>query len=402
MNMKKYLFPLLTVVCMLTFCTACSDDDEKIVSPIQEATSYADANGLALTYNGTPMVGKSVTFVPDATQADKATLVLKGNFDLSSIMTRANLPVVGLSAGPGVLPGTAELSIPVTLQIKGDQCTFEGSSETDFCTFNYSGSASKSALQLALTEVKLKNNRLADTMWAPAPYDREGYTQEPIHIVWEAAKGIELFPGYEMPLQSLLTLVIRMPLIEAVPGQKVSPNDMLNYVLRKVSFGADGNIGASYVDAAKGGTSVLEAPYGVAQYVVLDDSHLKVYLNPTMIAAIAKQNAAATRASLEEVLAGLIPTLSGLLTDGVPLEYRLSDQGLQVYLTTDLLLPLLKAVAPLLQDPTLMAALVEQIKSNPDFADMSDLILSALQNLPAVIESTTKIEIGLNLLPYRV
>lgn len=397
--MKKFLFPLLTVVCMIAFCTACSDDDdEKIVSPISEATSYADASGLALTYNGTPMVGKSVTFVPDATKADQATLILKGNFDLSSVMTRQyTQPVVGLGAGPGVLPGTAELSIPVTLQIMGDQCTFEGNAESDFCTFHYSGRASKSALQLDLTEVKLKNNRLANTMWTPAPYDSQTFMQEPIHLVWEAGKNLEIVPGFEMSLLSVLQLVIRMPLIEVAPDQSLSVNEMLNYVLRKVSFDADGNIGATYIDAAKGGTAPLDAPYGVAQYVVLDDSHLKVYLNPTMIAAIAKQNAAATRDALDNVLAGLIPTLSGLLTDGVPLEYRLGDKSLQVFLNTDLLLPLIKALLPLLKDPTLMATLVEQIKSDPDMAGMADIVLTVLQNLPAVIESTTKIEIGLNL-----
>ena len=403
MNMKKYLFPLLAVVCTLAFCTACSDDDDdKIVSPIQETISYADSNGLALTYNGKQLIGKMVTFVPDATQADKATLTLSGNFDLSSVMTREDLPVIGLGAGPGVLPGTAELTIPVTLKIVGDECSFQGSAESDYCTFNYSGRASKSALQLDLTEVALKNNRLANTIWTPAPYDKEGYTQEPIHIVWEAAKGIELFPGYEMPLQTLLSLIIRMPLIEAEGDQELSVNEMLNYVLRTVSFGADGNIGASYVDVAKGGTSALDAPYGVAQYVVLDDTHLKVFLNPTMIAAIAKQNAAATRSSLETVIAQLIPTVANLLTNGVPLEYRLSSQSMEVFLNTELLLPLLKAVASLLQDPELMATLVEQIKSDPDMADMADTIIGALQSLPAAIDSTTKIEVGLNLAELRV
>ena len=398
MNMKKYLFPLLAVVCTLAFCTACSDDDdEKIVSPIQETISFADSNGLALTYNGNPLIGKMVTFAPDATQADKATLTLSGNFDLSSAMTRFEMV-----AGPGVLPGTAELTIPVTLKIVGDECTFQGSAESDYCTFNYSGRASKSALQLDLTEVTLKNNRLANTVWMPAPYDKVGYTQEPIHIVWEAAKGIELFPGYEMPLQTLLSLIIRMPLIEAEGDQELSVNEMLNYVLRTVSFGADGNIGASYVDVAKGGVNPQDAPYGVAQYVVLDDTHLKVFLNPTMIAAIAKQNAAATRSSLETVIAQLIPTVANLLTNGVPLEYRLSSQSMEVFLNTELLLPLLKAVASLLQDPELMATLVEQIKSDPDMADMADTIIGALQSLPAAIDSTTKIEVGLNLAELRV
>lgn len=43
-------------------------------------------NGLQLTGNGAPLLGKKVTFTPDATEATKATLRLEGEFDLSGIL----------------------------------------------------------------------------------------------------------------------------------------------------------------------------------------------------------------------------------------------------------------------------------------------------------------------------
>ena len=394
--MKKILFPLWLVALALTLCTACSDDDdEKLVAPIQETSVFQTGSGLTLTLNGNPIIGQQVTFVPDAQQADKAQLTIVSDFDPSQLLTRSDLPV--RPTGAGLLPGTPILSLPLALQISGDECSFQGSSETEYCTFSYSGRASRSALQLDFTDVKLKNTKLAGTTWSPLPYDSQDYTQEPIHIVWEAAKGIELFPGYEMPLQSLLSLMVRLPLIEMGNDQEVSVNEMLNYAFRSVSFGADGQIGASYVDVANEGTSVLQAPYGVAQYLVLDDSHLKVYLNPTMIAAIAKANDAATRAGVDETISSLLPTLLNLLVEGVPVEYRLDGNNLQVYLDTQLLLPLIQAVVPLLQDEELINLLMQQIASDPDMAGMADSIIAAFKSLPAVIGSTTRIEIGLNL-----
>ena len=73
--MKKNLFYyLFTVICSVTLFASCSDDDEKVVNPVPQ-TTFTGENGLQLTYNGAPMLGKKVTFTPDATNAQKATLL---------------------------------------------------------------------------------------------------------------------------------------------------------------------------------------------------------------------------------------------------------------------------------------------------------------------------------------
>lgn len=60
--MKKNLFYyLFTVICSVTLFASCSDDDEKVVNPVPQ-TTFTGENGLQLTYNGAPMLGKKVTF----------------------------------------------------------------------------------------------------------------------------------------------------------------------------------------------------------------------------------------------------------------------------------------------------------------------------------------------------
>lgn len=121
--MKKNLFYyLFAVICTIGLFTSCSDDDEKVVNPIPQ-TTFNSENGLQLTYNGAPLLGKKVTFTPDATEATKATLRLEGEFDLTGILKgqRSNMTS---PTGPGVFPGSPVTTLSVDLSINGNQCTF--------------------------------------------------------------------------------------------------------------------------------------------------------------------------------------------------------------------------------------------------------------------------------------
>lgn len=119
--MKKNLFYyLFTVICSVTLFASCSDDDEKVVNPVPQ-TTFTGENGLQLTYNGAPMLGKKVTFTPDATNAQKATLRLEGEFDLNGILGKAKSAAareeVSMPTAPGVLPGSPVVTLPVDLTI---------------------------------------------------------------------------------------------------------------------------------------------------------------------------------------------------------------------------------------------------------------------------------------------
>lgn len=77
--MKKNLFYyLFTVICSVTLFASCSDDDEKVVNPVPQ-TTFTGENGLQLTYNGAPMLGKKVTFLPMQPMLRRQLYVWKGN-----------------------------------------------------------------------------------------------------------------------------------------------------------------------------------------------------------------------------------------------------------------------------------------------------------------------------------
>ena len=228
--------------------------------------------------------------------------------------------------------------------------------------------------------------------WKLKPYDKEDPNEtDPIYLVWEAEKKV--FDS--LPIESVLKFALRMELIAAGADHKVSATEMLGTVLQDVTFMEDGNIVATYKDAANGGTEWTKSPVNLAQYVVENDNQIKVFLNPAAI--IAAVNNAGRAVDVQTVIQQTIQMLYPMLVNGVPVAFEQTEDALSVYLNTELLLPLLKTlVVPLLSDEEVVAMLVELMKKDPDFSEMADLAEPMLKAFPEIIESTTKVEIGLN------
>lgn len=401
--MKKNLFYyLFAVICTIGLFTSCSDDDEKVVNPIPQ-TTFNSENGLQLTYNGAPLLGKKVTFTPDATEATKATLRLEGEFDLTGILKgqRSNMTS---PTGPGVFPGSPVTTLSVDLSINGNQCTFSGVSETEYCTFSYAGKVTAGTMDLSFTDVTLKNTALAGTVWKPTPLanTEDGGMDEPIHFVWKSGTkaAIEIFPHpSEIEINDLLLLALRFPLFDDGSGDRVSVEQMLCSVLKDVTLGADGNIVATYMDAANGGTEWVTSPSNMAQYVVTGDNQLLLFLNPQAIMANVDNVEKSVRtvdvgAILQQAIAELYP----MLINGVPLTYTKEGNRMKVFLGTDLLLPLMKnIVAPLFEDEEFLNMVIEAMKSDPQFGGMAGMMVPTLKLLPEIIKNTTQLEIGLDL-----
>ena len=401
--MKKNLFYyLFAVICTIGLFTSCSDDDEKVVNPIPQ-TTFNSENGLQLTYNGAPLLGKKVTFTPDATEATKATLRLEGEFDLAGILKgqRSNMTS---PTGPGVFPGSPVTTLSVDLSINGNQCTFSGVSETEYCTFSYAGKVTAGTMDLSFTDVTLKNTALAGTVWKPTPLanTEDGGMDEPIHFVWKSGTkaAIEIF-GHpsEIEINDLLLLALRFPLFDDGSGDRVSVEQMLCSVLKDVTLGADGNIVATYMDAANGGTEWVTSPSNMAQYVVTGDNQLLLFLNPQAIMANVDNVEKSVRtvdvgAILQQAIAELYP----MLINGVPLTYTKEGNRMKVFLGTDLLLPLMKnIVAPLFEDEEFLNMVIEAMKSDPQFGGMAGMMVPTLKLLPEIIKNGTQLEIGLDL-----
>lgn len=402
--MKKNLFYyLFAVICTIGLFTSCSDDDEKVVNPIPQ-TTFNSENGLQLTYNGAPLLGKKVTFTPDATEATKATLRLEGEFDLSGILKgqRSNMTS---PTGPGVFPGSPVTTLSVDLSINENQCTFSGVSETEYCTFSYAGKVTAGTMDLSFTDVTLKNTALAGTVWKPTPLanTEDGGMDELIHFVWKSGTkaAIEILPGHpsEVEINDLLLLALSFPLFDDGSGDRVSVEQMLCSVLKDVTLGADGNIVATYMDAANGGTEWVTSPSNMAQYVVTGDNQLLLFLNPQAIMANVDNVEKSVRtvdvgAILQQAIAELYP----MLINGVPLTYTKEGNRMKVFLGTDLLLPLMKnIVAPLFEDEEFLNMVIEAMKSDPQFGGMAGMMVPTLKLLPEIIKNTTQLEIGLDL-----
>lgn len=401
--MKKNLFYyLFAVICTIGLFTSCSDDDEKVVNPIPQ-TTFNSENGLQLTYNGAPLLGKKVTFTPDATEATKATLRLEGEFDLAGILKgqRSNMTS---PTDPGVFPGSPVTTLSVDLSINGNQCTFSGVSETEYCTFSYAGKVTAGTMDLSFTDVTLKNTALAGTVWKPTPLanTEDGGMDEPIHFVWKSGTkaAIEIFGHLsEIEINDLLLLALRFPLFDDGSGDRVSVEQMLCSVLKDVTLGADGNIVATYMDAANGGTEWVTSPSNMAQYVVTGDNQLLLFLNPQAIMANVDNVEKSVRtvdvgAILQQAIAELYP----MLINGVPLTYTKEGNRMKVFLGTDLLLPLMKnIVAPLFEDEEFLNMVIEAMKSDPQFGGMAGMMVPTLKLLPEIIKNTTQLEIGLDL-----
>ncbi|MDO4181184.1 MAG: DUF4925 domain-containing protein [Bacteroidales bacterium] len=400
-NLLSYLFVALCSIPLFTSCSNDDDDDNFVICPIG-ATEYTSASGLNLTYEGEPMLGKLVRFLPDAFDGTKAQLTLEGEpLDWSSLLSRADASVSTM-ASPGVFPGSTSVTIDVDLTINGDQCSFSGVSETDYCTFKYEGKVSAGSMDLSLSDVMLKNDALAATRWNLLPYDELDANNGPVHIVWTSEKGVEIFSGFELPIESVLKLALSMPLIGEGDDAKAAAQ-MLNAVLQNVTFRPNGNIVATYMDVANGSTSWERSPSNLAQYVVEADGQMRVFLNPQAIMAATSRAARAARENnvggdMSAVLVQAIQAISRMVSEGVPLSYTRDADNMTVFLDEEVLLPLLKGiVVPLLQNEDFMNLIIEAIASDPSFGSMSGMVVGALQSLPEVINTTTELEIGLNL-----
>ncbi len=166
-----------------------------------------------------------------------------------------------------------------------------------------------------------------------------------------------------------------------------------------MTLGADGNIVATYMDAANGGTEWVTSPSNMAQYVVTGDNQLLLFLNPQAIMANVDNVEKSVRtvdvgAILQQAIAELYP----MLINGVPLTYTKEGNRMKVFLGTDLLLPLMKnIVAPLFEDEEFLNMVIEAMKSDPQFGGMAGMMVPTLKLLPEIIKNTTQLEIGLDL-----
>lgn len=311
-----------------------------------------------------------------------------------------------MSAGlvnPGVIPGESKVTFSVVLQPVENGYTFEGEHTTDNYTMKYKGAVEKGKLNLGLNVELLGDNPLMGSMWDLAPYIPWGDKSTPLHVVWESSKSFSVViipgtPAIDMQPGDLISMISGVGMIPVGDKGQKNLNEVLSYLLKSVTFMKDGNIVASYSEAADmASPSFKDSPLNMVQYAV-KNGKLYLYLNVEAIMAVATQ--ADTKAlDIETILPAILPKLLELIpmiSNGIPLGYSIEEGALKVYIDNELGLKIVDILLPLLENEEIVAAIKEAVASNPDFAFFIGVVEAVLEQAPEVFSKTTKMEIGLN------
>lgn len=434
--MKKFSLYPFAIAASLFVLAACSDDDNDtpdVPDPGPEPVvpfgpkdnyTYIDGEGLAMTYNGEPLLGKMVKITPNTQDFANPTITLTGAaLDLSQIMNQAAPTLAGratasdpsfLVSTPGVLPGSPEVSFPIT--ISETDGSFSGEGTTEYCSYKYSGTWSETdGMILQLSDVTLLDQTLGGTSWELPKTKNEDYVPgweeyygpewnyTGIYVKWESATELDL-QGWKMPIQSIIDLVFAFTKVE-VGDQSVGLQTALGLVLNDITFTEDGNIIATYLDEETGSFAV--SPKNIAQYVV-DNGVFKLFLNPQAIMAhelaIAEQASRAddgTGLDVEAImtsLMGLMQNYMPYVENGFPLIINQQEEGaMTLYLGTEFMMPIMSAAASLLSQPAIIALIKEAVADDPIMGSMGEMFDTMLPQLPGIVETTTALEVGLNL-----
>lgn len=443
--MKLKFIYSLAIAGMIASLSACSNDEPdgpdvpgepaiEVPGSTLEEKTYSEDN-LSLKLNGSAVVGKTVKFTPAADGTASVTLAgqpldineLLDGLDLGGLLggmvpqaapsrAEGNMTMPAIPTA-GVLPGSPSVTIPVVLEGKADSCAFKGVGETDFCTYKYEGVATADALNFNLSDVKLKNSSMAGTWNMPDflsdPNDpNSGKFLNVARLQWESKKGaeIELFPGFpmEMPVRDVLVMALGgVPMVQ-IAGSDMTAVQALSTVLKSVTLGEDGSVKAKYLDTET--NEVTESPADFAQYVVESSNVIRLYINPAAIIKSTAEVAAKSRSlDIATVINDLMNQVVPMFTQGIAVHYgqaisnidgdkiEYTESATAFYLDTDTLLPLLKAVAPVLADEGIVQAIQNMLASDPSMAGVAGSISGVLTSFPEIVNTTTKIEIGINL-----
>lgn len=366
--MKKNFLYLFTVLCTLSFFTACSDDDDPKDPTVLDVNAAYSGDKLDLKYGDSALLGKEIAF--DTKDGKTATITMKGLFNLSDIMPKSTEVIPSMA--PGVIPGEVTTTISnVPLILSGEKYTFEGEyTGAAGVKATYSGEVQKDKLTMAV-KATMPSNELVGT-WALAPIvpgESAGSANksQPINFVWQSDAMLDLSAvGFgKLPVSSVATLLAGAFISPAVAG-----------ALQSITYQEDGNIVASYKKA--GTSNWTTSPINLAQYYIANGK-MYVQLNIVQI-----MDLVASSKADNNPLAGLMAYLSA----GVPLNYTVVNGTAQITADKELLLPILG----LLSNETIAGMIIKAIPE-----EQQSLVQGMMAQLPEILATTTDINVTLNL-----
>ncbi len=373
---KSLIFGAFALFMAGTFVTSCSDDDTpKVVCPI-EKTTFNDVKGLKMTYSGQPMLGKQVEFTPSETDATKGVITLSG---APLIMSAGRENVSDAPVMSGVIPGEKTTTINVDLKIENDVVTFEGEDLNEAGRkVAYKGKVTKDEMNLDLS-VTMPKNSFAGSKFVIT-------SSSNLVLSWKADEFD--FMGGKYDIENALKMSLAFINIEGKTVDKYLPE-----ILGEISFLEDGNIQAKYKKSIKD-EEWIDSPMNIATYSVTSEGNIVLYINAAQIIAGVEGN----NSNIIQTVFGILPSLKSLLSDGVTLTVRNNENGtMSVFMDENVLLPILKDVKPLFENKDMVNGMIESInKVQPNFGGLAKPILNAMPN---VIDTTSDMEIGINIAP---
>ena len=376
--MKKNFLYLFTVLCTLSFFTACSDDDDPKDPNVLDVNTAYSGDKLDLKYGDSALLGKEITF--DTKDGKTATITMKGLFNLSDIMPKSTAATPSMA--PGVIPGEVTTTISnVPLILSGEKYTFEGEyTGAAGVKATYSGEVQKDKLTMAV-KATMPVGDLVGTSWTLAPLNPVAGSF-PMVMVWKSETPLKIDGNIIDPNIPAGTIIdVKVEDLLAQKNVNALVSGLLGGVLESITYQNDGNIVASYKKMTASSWST--SPINLAQYYI-KDKKLYVQLNIANIMA----TVAANKSKAEMPQLDLMTLLGSLLSTGVPLDYNIKDGALQVTAGTSLLLPILKVVTSDEVFPLIQTMLPE---STPE------IMKGLLSQIPGVVNGTTEISGTLNL-----
>lgn len=405
------------------FFGGCSKEDVELPD-LQKETRYVSST-LKVNYCGVEMPGKSVTLIPSA-DGNLYNVVLKceGATDFSML---SSIGMSGFGPAPGIVPGCPVVELPVSLVAKDKGYTFSGQKSTETCNFNYSGVITESLLTLNIDDVTLSNKTLAGSVWKPVPFSQSGMsvTSIPFYLLWE----VDPSAGIDIDLTALLKLIVTAPIIPTYHDTAYSSlSQLLSNSLQTIAFLENGNVIVRYFSPVGGATQLVTSQAPSLQYVVNSPSEILLYPNPTSVfglwlvaqsdssdipdisfkkrrneqESLDEEKGDSIKEALLPLIKEVIPVILGMCRDGIPLQISMTQTETNVYLDSRTILMFLNQLAVIVANhPEILEKLLGSIANSDQIAELIPQIQQILPKLETILEKTTRIEVGLRLLPYK-
>ena len=264
---------------------------------------------------------------------------------------------------PGVVPGEVETdlkNVPLTLSADGNSYTFEGTDQKNGRELTYKGEVSANKMVLSV-QVKMPS-----TVWSGS---WKASNKGAFFLEWDSKATIPV-NGMELPISTIAPMA----------GQIVS--QLLANSFQGVSFLDDGNVTITY--KKKGMTDWATSPINLAHYYIKNEK-LYLQLNFAQIMAAAQTTKATNITTLVKLLSSMVEYMAG----GIPLQYEQNSDGTaKLWLATEDAKALLKLLTVDFIQEKIIAILP---------ADIAPYVKPILENLSAILDSTTRLEMGLQL-----